>query len=93
MGFGKIQIFVLELARRLKENEEIVVICGNNKKLEETLKENLEGIEGYASLVSQSRWQSTWKRVTSFYETGGIKQYGSSGEQNSDHPHKSNSGM
>ena len=28
MGFGKIQIFVLELARRLKENEEIVVICG-----------------------------------------------------------------
>ena len=41
MGFGKIQIFVLELARRLKENEEIVVICGNNKKLEETLKREL----------------------------------------------------
>lgn len=71
MGFGKIQIFVLELARRLKENEEIVVICGNNKKLEETLKENLEGIEGYASLVSQSRWQSTWKRVTSFLRNRG----------------------
>ncbi len=41
MGFGKIEIFVLELARRLKENEEIVVICGNNKKLEETLKREL----------------------------------------------------
>ena len=32
---------MLELARRLKENEEIVVICGNNKKLEETLKREL----------------------------------------------------
>ena len=72
-GIWKDPDFVLELARRLKENEEIVVICGNNKKLEETLKENLEGIEGYASLVSQSRWQSTWKRVTSFLtKPGGL---------------------
>ncbi len=43
MGFGKIQIFVLELARRLKENEEIVVICGNNKKLENLLRKELRG--------------------------------------------------
>ena len=41
MGFGKIQIFVRELARRLKENEEIVVICGNNQKLEKVLQKEL----------------------------------------------------
>lgn len=40
-GIWKDPDFVLELARRLKENEEIVVICGNNKKLEETLKREL----------------------------------------------------
>lgn len=43
MGFGKIRIFVLELARRLRENEEIVVICGNNKKLERVLRKELDG--------------------------------------------------
>ena len=42
MGFGKIQIFVIELARRLKENEEIVVICGNNSKLETILCKELK---------------------------------------------------
>lgn len=42
MGFGKIQIFVRELARRLKDNEEIVVICGNNQKLEQVLRKELE---------------------------------------------------
>lgn len=42
MGFGKIQIFVRELARRLKETEQIVVICGNNQKLETVLRRELE---------------------------------------------------
>ena len=32
MGFGKIQIFVLELACRMEADEDMVVICGNNKK-------------------------------------------------------------
>ena len=42
MGFGKIQIFVLELARRLQEDEGVVVICGNNRKLENTLRRELK---------------------------------------------------
>lgn len=42
MGFGKIQIFVLELARRLADDEEIVVICGNNSKLEKLLRRELQ---------------------------------------------------
>lgn len=42
MGFGKIQIFVLELARHLKDDEEIVVICGNNSKLEKVLRRELQ---------------------------------------------------
>lgn len=41
MGFGKIQIFVISLAARLNEKEEVVVICGNNKKLEQRLKKEL----------------------------------------------------
>ena len=41
MGFGKIQIFVLELARRMEADENMVVICGNNKKLEKLLKREL----------------------------------------------------
>lgn len=41
MGFGKIQIFVLELARRMEADENMVVICGNNKKLETLLKREL----------------------------------------------------
>ena len=57
MGFGKIQLFVMELARRLKENEGIVVICGNNQRLERLLHRELSGrrnvrILGYTQYVS-----------------------------------------
>lgn len=38
MGFGKIQLFVAQLLRRVEENEFIIVICGNNKKLYNILK-------------------------------------------------------
>ena len=41
MGFGRIQVFVLELARRLEEKEEIIVICGNNEKLRDILQKEL----------------------------------------------------
>lgn len=41
MGFGTIQIFVMELARRLTAQEGLVVICGSNQKLEHTLKREL----------------------------------------------------
>lgn len=57
MGFGKIQLFVMELARHLKENEGIVVICGNNRRLERILCRELDGrknvrILGYTPYVS-----------------------------------------
>ena len=57
MGFGMIQIFVLELARRLMEKEEIIVICGNNQKLEDRLEQELGGREcvkilGYTDQVA-----------------------------------------
>lgn len=38
MGFGKIHLFAFELARKLKDSEQIVIICGNNKKLKRTLR-------------------------------------------------------
>lgn len=38
MGFGKIQLFAFELARKLQNGEHIVIICGNNKKAQRTLK-------------------------------------------------------
>lgn len=42
MGFGRIQIFVQELARRLEQKEEIIVICGNNEKLKAVLEKELQ---------------------------------------------------
>lgn len=38
MGFGKIHLFAYELVRHLKEGEQVVIICGSNKKLKRTLK-------------------------------------------------------
>ena len=38
MGFGKIHLFAFELARHLQNGEQLVIICGNNKKLKRTLK-------------------------------------------------------
>lgn len=38
MGFGKIHLFAFELARKLKDGEQIVIICGNNNKLRRTLR-------------------------------------------------------
>lgn len=43
MGFGRIQVFVLELARRLREKERLIVICGNNEKLKNILEKELRG--------------------------------------------------
>lgn len=38
MGFGKIQLFVPELAKSCKAGEQIVIICGNNRRLERLLR-------------------------------------------------------
>lgn len=38
MGFGKIHLFAYELMHRLKDGEQVVIICGTNKKLKRTLK-------------------------------------------------------
>ena len=37
MGFGKIQLFVAELLRTRKPGEYVVVICGNNRRLQKIL--------------------------------------------------------
>ena len=38
MGFGKIHLFVFELMRKLKGGEQLIIICGNNRKMYRILK-------------------------------------------------------
>ncbi|MBO5057074.1 MAG: glycosyltransferase [Lachnospiraceae bacterium] len=38
MGFGKMHLFVFELTRKLTHDEQIIIICGNNKKMQNILK-------------------------------------------------------
>ncbi|MGN1180183.1 MAG: glycosyltransferase [Suilimivivens sp.] len=38
MGFGKIHLFVFELTRKLNHDEQLIIICGNNKKMYHILK-------------------------------------------------------
>lgn len=38
MGFGKLALFTAELARRCKNGEHIIIICGSNEKIEKILK-------------------------------------------------------
>lgn len=58
MGFGKIHLFAYELARKCKDGESIVIICGNNDKMKRTLKNMFKSKEnvhvvGFTSHVSQ----------------------------------------
>lgn len=46
MGFGKMQAFAYELCRRKRENEQVVIICGNNHRLQRFLTKELEGRPG-----------------------------------------------
>lgn len=57
MGFGKLLVFALALYRNCKNNEHIVIICGNNHKLQRTLSREFRGrdrvhILGYTTHVS-----------------------------------------
>lgn len=38
MGFGKMHLFVFELTRKLTHGEQLIIICGNNKKMQNILK-------------------------------------------------------
>lgn len=38
MGFGKMHLFVFELTRKLIHDEQLIIICGNNKKMQRILK-------------------------------------------------------
>lgn len=58
MGFGKIHLFTYELARKCRNGEQIVIICGNNKKLRRTLKKQFRHninvhIIGFTARVSE----------------------------------------
>lgn len=58
MGFGKMHLFVFELTRKLTHDEQLIIICGNNKKMYHILKhayrknKNVH-ITGYTEHVSQ----------------------------------------
>ncbi|MDV4149592.1 glycosyltransferase [Clostridium sp. AL.422] len=57
MGFGKIQLFTIKLNRQCEEGEQIIVICGNNKKLKSVLEKEFKNrtnikIVGYTDNVS-----------------------------------------
>lgn len=41
MGFGKIQAFAFELCRRKREEAQVVIICGNNRRLQRVLTKEL----------------------------------------------------
>lgn len=58
MGFGKMHLFVFELTRKLTDGEQLIIICGNNRKMYRILKrtykrnENVH-ITGYTDHVSE----------------------------------------
>lgn len=58
MGFGKMHLFVFELTRKLNNGEQLIIICGNNKKMYHILKRTYRRnknvhITGYTDHVSQ----------------------------------------
>lgn len=58
MGFGKIHLFVARLALKCRKGEQIVIICGNNRRLKSILKtefrwnENIH-VLGYTDRISE----------------------------------------
>lgn len=57
MGFGKLAVFALALAKCCKSGEHIIIICGNNNKIRRILKRQFHGnkqvhILGYTNHVS-----------------------------------------
>lgn len=57
MGFGKLAVFAMSLYKQCKNNEHIIIICGNNKKIYSVLKKEFRGIDrvhilGYTTHVS-----------------------------------------
>ena len=94
MGFGKIQIFVLELARRMEADENMVVICGNNKKLEKLLKRELVHrknvkVLGYTDQVAA--YMAACDVI--FTKPGGLSSTEAATDENSDGTYESDSGM
>lgn len=58
MGFGKMHLFVFELTRKLTHDEQLIIICGNNKRMYHILKQTYKRnknvhITGYTDHVSQ----------------------------------------
>lgn len=58
MGFGKMHLFVFELTRKLVHDEQLIIICGNNRKMYRILKHTYKKnknvhITGYTDHVSE----------------------------------------
>lgn len=69
MGFGKLAVFAAELALRCRNGEHIVIICGNNAKIERILRKEFHfnkrvHIIGYTNHVSL-----LWMPVMSFTQS------------------------
>lgn len=58
MGFGKIHLFAYELAKKCRDGESIVILCGNNSKMKRTLQRTFRGngnihVVGFTNHVSE----------------------------------------
>mgnify|MGYP007011593805 CR=1 FL=1 len=62
MGFGKIQLFVAELLRTRKPGEYVVVICGNNRRLQKILLAEFGKQEG-VQILGVFRFWDTLKKL------------------------------
>lgn len=60
MGFGKIQLFVAELLRTRKPGEYVVVICGNNRRLQKSSLRNLENKKVFRFWDTLKKLQILW---------------------------------
>ena len=84
MGFGKIQLFVAELLRTRKPGEYVVVICGNNRRLQKILLAEFGKQEGVQIL-------GYTEKIADFNQTRRSDYHRSSCQRDSDRTHTPNS--
>ena len=86
MGFGKIQAFAYALCRMKREEDQVVIICGNNRRLHRFLSKELASLpNGARAGVCQQRLgvHGGVRRVV--YQAGRPDVHGSAGRQRAVH--------
>ena len=92
MGFGKIQLFVAELLRTRKPGEYVVVICGNNRRLQKILLAEFGKQEGVQILGYTEKIADLWLLpMCVFTKTRRSDYHRSSCQRDSDRTHTPNS--